>query len=144
MFKCEGSSNDIQDLPNSGSLANPKIILAQHALPLSNSSTSPPSLHVLARPDLRRPIFTLRNSKNTAGGKRELDLVAYVYLLLAKSSAQKPARYDQQEMRKLMMKSHEGTEALERRRKQVSERVIRFDAAMAIRDRLPLERVITE
>ncbi len=29
------------------------------------------------------------------------------------------ARYDQQQMRKLMMKSYEGTEALERRRKQV-------------------------
>lgn len=28
-------------------------------------------------------------------------------------------RYDQAQMRKLMMKSHEGTEALERRRKQV-------------------------
>lgn len=45
-------------------------------------------------------------------------------------------RYDQQQMRKLMMKSYEGTEALERRRKQArypSGRVSTIDLSRSLR-----------
>ena len=50
-------------------------------------------------------------------------------------------RYDQQQMRKLMMKSYEGTEALERRRKQVQSRETGLESGVVERgSRFPFAR----